>query len=111
MSGTAIPGNPVVASSPAPTDAYVNELRQRVPGMAISVGSLDRITYARDASPEAFLERRAGVLPTPPGAVVWPRSTQDVVGIVTLAAQRQVPVVPFGAGSGVVQGLWPDAHA
>jgi D-lactate dehydrogenase (cytochrome) len=35
----------------------------------------------------------------PPAAVVFAESTQDVADAVTLCAQHQVPVIPFGVGS------------
>jgi D-lactate dehydrogenase (cytochrome) len=35
----------------------------------------------------------------PPSAVVFAESTQDVADAVALAAQHQVPVIPFGVGS------------
>lgn len=35
----------------------------------------------------------------PPAAVVYAQSTQDVADCVRLAAQYQVPVIPYGAGS------------
>jgi D-lactate dehydrogenase (cytochrome) len=34
-----------------------------------------------------------------PDAVVWPESTEEVSEIVTLCAERGVPVIPFGTGS------------
>ena len=36
---------------------------------------------------------------TPPAAVVFAQSTQDVADAVALAAQYRVPVIPFGVGS------------
>ncbi len=42
-----------------------------------------------------------GIAPFPPDAVVWPRSAREVQAVVRYAARRGVPVVPFGAGSGV----------
>ncbi len=40
--------------------------------------------------------------------VVWPRSVEEVAAIVRLCATEGVPVVPFGAGSGVCGGVLPD---
>jgi D-lactate dehydrogenase (cytochrome) len=34
-----------------------------------------------------------------PDAVVWPLTTEDVVGIVAVARRHRVPLVPFGAGT------------
>ncbi len=35
----------------------------------------------------------------PPDAVIWPRSTQDVVQIVKVAARYDIALIPFGAGT------------
>ncbi|MDP1908210.1 MAG: FAD-binding protein, partial [Hyphomicrobium sp.] len=34
-----------------------------------------------------------------PDAVVWPLTTEDVVGIVGVARRHRVPLIPFGAGT------------
>lgn len=49
--------------------------------------------------------------PAPPACVVRPRSTEEVAAVVTYAARERVPVVPFGAGSGVCGGVLPDTNA
>lgn len=35
----------------------------------------------------------------PPDAVAFPRTTQEIVGIVNLCAAHAVPIIPFGAGT------------
>lgn len=35
----------------------------------------------------------------PPDAVIWPRTTRDVVEIVEIAAHYHIPIIPFGAGT------------
>ncbi|MGE5513790.1 MAG: FAD-binding oxidoreductase [Bacteroidota bacterium] len=35
----------------------------------------------------------------PPDAVIWPKSTEEVRGIVEVAATYRVPIIPFGAGT------------
>ena len=42
--------------------------------------------------------------PALPHAVVRPRSTEDVAAAVTIAAERGIPIVPFGGGSGLMGG-------
>lgn len=44
-----------------------------------------------------------------PGVVVYPRSTADVVGIVKLCQQYQVPFVPRGAGTSLAGGTLSTA--
>jgi alkyldihydroxyacetonephosphate synthase len=42
-----------------------------------------------------------------PGVIVWPRTTDEVASLVRWAASAKVPLVPFGAGSGVCGGILP----
>lgn len=46
-----------------------------------------------------------------PGWVVRPGSTGDVQKVVRLAAERRVPLIPFGLGSGVCGGIEPSPDA
>jgi alkyldihydroxyacetonephosphate synthase len=56
----------------------------------------------------AHLRARQGKLPGP-ACIVTPRSTAEVAKAVRIAQQHGVPIVPFGAGSGVVGGATPPA--
>ncbi len=50
------------------------------------------------------LRLRAGVIENPPDAVVSPRNADDVRQLVRFCDEHRIPVVPFGAGSGVTRG-------
>ncbi|MGZ6143996.1 MAG: FAD-binding oxidoreductase [Myxococcales bacterium] len=67
----------------------------------------DLWAMSRDCWPRSLLWTKAGVTPHPPDVVAWPRDVEQVAEIVKFAAERQVAVVPFGAGSGVVGGTVP----
>jgi alkyldihydroxyacetonephosphate synthase len=83
-------------------------LERAVPNMPVSSDAADRVAYARDLWPRHHLAVRAGnVAEHRPGAIVWPRSTEDVVDLVRWARDAGVPLVPFGAGSGVCAGVLP----
>lgn len=57
----------------------------------------------RVATGEAARKQHANTLTwianEPPDVVVWPMTTEEVVGIVQLAAEHRVPVIAFGAGT------------
>lgn len=63
--------------------------------------------HSRDYWILAHLRARQGRLGRGPACVVRPRSTAEVSATIRLAQQLRVPVVPFGAGSGVVGGATP----
>lgn len=72
----------------------------------VSTAEQDRLMYARDMWPVGLLFIRQGKTPLPPDAVVWPRTEEELVELVRLARERRVPLIPFGAGSGVCGGTW-----
>ena len=82
-----------------------------IPGLETSEAQVDRVAYGRDLWPRHHLlvrDRRV-VEETQPAVVVWPTSTEQVAAVVRSCAQEGVPLVPFGAGSGVCGGILPDA--
>jgi alkyldihydroxyacetonephosphate synthase len=82
-------------------------LRQERPGLRVSQDPMDLLACARDASTEGYLERRHGLLPPGPAAVVWPADEEDVRAVVRAAGRARVPLSPLGAASGVVHGTSP----
>ena len=72
----------------------------------VSTLDQDRLMYARDMWPMGLLLIRQGRTPPPPDAVVWPKSEEELAALVKLARERKVPLIPFGAGSGVCGGTW-----
>jgi alkyldihydroxyacetonephosphate synthase len=77
---------------------------------ANNVSSLDgdRIAYSRDSWPRDVLELRAGNVKAAPACVVWPETPEEVARILQFSQQAGVPVVPYGAGSGVCGGARPS---
>lgn len=77
-----------------------------------STNAADRVAYARDLWPRKVIGMRGGeIAPAPPAVVVWPENTEEVCAVVRYAASHRIPIVPFGAGSGVCGGVEasPDA--
>ena len=86
-------------------DSRLADLVQKLPDLRASNHVTDRIAYARDLWPGGQIEKLAGqYAPEPPLAIVWPRDVEELVALVEWAMERQVVLVPFGAGSGVCGG-------
>jgi alkyldihydroxyacetonephosphate synthase len=84
-------------------------LAAALPAVARSASSVDRLTYARDLWPRHHLAVSEGrIAEHEPAVVVWPESTEQVAAVVAHCASEGVPLVPFGAGSGVCGGVLPD---
>jgi glycolate oxidase len=69
-------------------------IMERLSNIEISTSPEDLICYGFDASG----------IEVSPSAVIWPKSTEDVVRIMKYAYERGIPVVPRGAGTGVTAG-------
>ncbi|RME48173.1 MAG: FAD-binding oxidoreductase [Deltaproteobacteria bacterium] len=97
----------LTANFPVPDEAIHRDLVSIVGEGGVSAGRLDRLAYARDLWPGSILWMRGGKLPYAPSFIVWPEGTEAVSRILTYANTHHLPVVPFGAGSGVCGGTLP----
>jgi alkyldihydroxyacetonephosphate synthase len=85
------------------------DLRRALPGLRSSSDEADRVAYSRDLWPRHHMAVRAGrPAEHRPGSIVWPETTEEVAGVVRWAKEHGVPLVPFGAGSGVCGGVSPQ---
>lgn len=84
------------------------ELAKIVGERRMSTATTDLDTYSRDMWPRLLFAVRDGAPPEHrPHIVVWPESTREVAAIVRLARTLNVPIVPYGGGSGVCGGAVP----
>lgn len=85
----------------------VDKLRDVCGPEHVSSKEPDRIAYARDMWPRSLIRQRAGFLDHPPDIIVWPGNPEQVAQLVKIAGRAGLPVIPFGAGSGVCAGTLP----
>ncbi len=97
----------MAASDPS---SFAHALAQAAGARAVvSIDEADRVAYARDLWPKHLVALRAGhAAGTRPRAIAWPTSTEEVSRLVAWCAREGVPIVPYGAGSGVCGGVLPD---
>ncbi|HNH46118.1 MAG TPA: FAD-binding oxidoreductase, partial [Myxococcota bacterium] len=69
--------------------------------IALSTALPDRLAVARDLWPRGTLHFANGQLPSMPAAVASPESEEQVHLLMAWAAEHGVPLIPYGAGSGV----------
>ncbi|MGE5559729.1 MAG: FAD-binding oxidoreductase [Chloroflexota bacterium] len=84
--------------------ALRRELERIVGPERVSTVEVERFAVARDFWPVTCNWFLDGTFPAVPDLVVWPESTAEVSAIMQLANRLQVPVTPFGEGSGVLGG-------
>ncbi len=72
--------------------------------IADAESQLGKSAVLSHASDLKLYEYDGGVDKSPPDLVVFPRTTRDVVALVTLAARHRVPIIGRGAGTGLSGG-------
>ena len=72
---------------------------------AVSTDPQDLDAHASDWSPRALVARRAGWPGPPPLAVVRAADSAEVSRLLAWATESRTPIVPFGGGSSVVEGI------
>lgn len=86
-----------------------------LPELAALVGRGQTLTtlpdlwvYARDRAPYATYHVRDSVLPaTLPAAVACPHTYEELRAVVRFSRKKRIPLIPYGAGSGVLGGTLP----
>ena len=92
--------------------SILRDLRSALPALRSSAEDADRVAYARDMWPRHHLRVRAGrPAEYKPEGIVWPTSPSELAQLVRWARAARVPLVPFGAGSGVCGGVLPQTNA
>jgi len=85
----------------------INLLNQLLGKGRVISDQTSMIIYARDIFMPGFIDLRQGKIPDLPSAVCYPETSQEVAKIISRARENQVPIIAFGAGSGVLGGTIP----
>ena len=72
-----------------------------------STSKRDRVYHAVGKSYRDTIRARAGDIPNPPDAVVFPATEEEIAELLALAESENIAVVPFCGGSSVVGGIEP----
>ena len=73
----------------------------------VSVSRRDRVYHAFGKSYRDIVRARAGDVPNPPDAVVFPGTEDEIIEIMRFAEVESLAIVPFCGGSSVVGGVEP----
>ncbi|MCJ7482160.1 MAG: FAD-binding protein [Thermodesulfovibrionales bacterium] len=76
----------------------IAQIGDQFPDITISTAPEDIICYGFDASG----------IEVCPSAIIWPNNTADVVKVMKYAYEKEIPVVPRGAGTGMTAGAVPS---
>jgi alkyldihydroxyacetonephosphate synthase len=83
---------------------FLASVRGRLPEVEVLEREEERLIYAHGCYPVEYKWLLQGKYPHLPAAVLLPGDAQELSGIMRLATQTGVGVIPFGGGSGIVGG-------
>ncbi|NOZ87108.1 MAG: FAD-binding oxidoreductase [Deltaproteobacteria bacterium] len=90
---------------PVPDKSLVTALRRSLGQHQVSVSDTDITAYSRDLWPRGMIWAMHGRPAVhKPVVVVWPKDLEQVRAVMKIASRHSVPVIPYGAGSGVCAG-------
>lgn len=99
------------AATAARDCAWVPALRDLLGHDRVLESLPDRWVYARDRAPFATYHVRESRVPaTLPAAIACPHDVAELQALVQFASERGIPLIPYGAGSGVLGGALPLEH-
>ncbi len=104
------PPVPLESISLRPTrldDPVLASLRRLLGDEAVRLDARARIEHACGKAYRDLVRVRAGIVPNPPDAVVYPADEGQVAALIAWAADRDIIVIPFGGGSTVLGAVEP----
>lgn len=98
-----------IALRPTRLDAAaLASLRDTLGEEAVRTDLQARVEHAYGKSYRDLIRIRAGDIPNPPDAVVYPGKEEEIVRLLAWAADSDIAVIPFGGGSSVLGGVEPQ---
>jgi alkyldihydroxyacetonephosphate synthase len=91
----------------ADTRRGVDAFRRASTPVPTSTDPVDLLAYSHDVFPLALKSAGAGQAAALPDAIAFPRTTEEVQRVVRAARASELPIVPYGGGSGIVGGALP----
>ncbi|MBD3188097.1 FAD-binding protein [Candidatus Bathyarchaeota archaeon] len=88
-------------------EGLVTSLKDIVGENWVSTEEADLVAYSKDAQLITGRWLIEGKIPGLPHVITWPGSEEEISSILEVANMREIPVVPFGEGSGVVGAAIP----
>lgn len=97
---------PVQLNRPSSLDVeIINSIKNIVGEENVKIDDFSRASHSYGKFYAELLHLRMGNIPTPPDAVVFPRSIEDVVKVIEICNQNRIALIPFGGHSSVTRGV------
>jgi len=89
-------------------DKVIDKLSKSFEDDRISTRDTDLISYSHDYWPISLHWMLEDKFPSLPNAVIWPQNKEEVKEIVKWCYKGDVPIYPYGGGSGVLGAAVPE---
>ena len=83
---------------------FLNEIKETLIDVLVLDKEEDRLIYAHGCYPLEYKWLLQGSYPYLPSAILMPNTTEEVSKIMELTQTYDIPIIPFGGGSGIVGG-------
>ena len=102
-----MPGNDaIVLDKPSSlSNEIINQLTSIVGQKNIKTDDLSRAAHSYGKSYPELLKLRMGSIPTPPDAVLFPKTEKEIQEILHLCNKHHIAITPFGGNSSVTRGV------
>ncbi len=88
-------------------DKIKAKLQEIVGEKNISIKDIDILAYTKDTSLIAFNWALEGKIAGLADFVIWPENVEHICEVLRFANKENIPIIPYGEGSGVVGGAIP----
>ncbi|HOX40453.1 MAG TPA: FAD-binding oxidoreductase [Candidatus Brocadiia bacterium] len=95
----------VLSRKPSLGEAQINAFANIVGAENVAADDYSRIRFGHGKSLDEDLALRRGETGNVPDLIIHPRDKQDVARIVAYCDSQRIPIITYGAGSGVVLGM------
>jgi len=104
-----VPLEEIALRPPRLDEPVLASLRRLVGDEAVRTDRQARVEHACGKAYRDLVRLRAGEVPNPPDAVVYPADEGQVAALLAWAADREIAVIPFGGGSTVLGAVEPPS--
>jgi len=102
------PKKVVNKKTPRKLDEVIGKISGKIGEDKISTQKVDLLSYSHDYWPISLHWMLEDRYPSIPHAVIWPENKEDVIEVVKWCYKGNVPIYPYGGGSGVLGATVPE---
>jgi alkyldihydroxyacetonephosphate synthase len=92
------------------TAKFLQQIKKNCPKVKVLENEEECLIYAHSCFPVEYKWLLQGPYKFLPSAILMPNNVEDVSRIMMVSETMEVPIIPYGGGSGIVGGSIPENH-